>query len=130
MVVEASLNSEGDAFGLHDQDYVHNGKKLINPLLSSVRCLQLGEDVCLLQYVGHVYNRFTADEHGLRQEDIDRRDRQNWASTQRLCSEKIRVCLKRIREGDDVHKERTLGTEYYLQICADYIDIFCSQCFF
>ena len=125
-LLSASMNSEGDAFGLHDQDYVHNGKKMINPLLSSVRCLQLGEDVCLLQHVGHVYNRFTADEHGLRQEDIDLRDRQNWASTQRLCSEKVRVCLKHIREGDNVHRERTLGTEYYLQICADYIDIFCS----
>lgn len=79
-LLSASMNSEGDAFGLHDQDYIHNGKKLINPLLSSVRCLQLGGDVCLLQHVGHVYNRFTVDEHGLRQEDIDRRDRQNWGS--------------------------------------------------
>ena len=44
----ASLNAESDAFGLHDQDYIHNGMKLINPLLSSVQCLQLGGDVCLL----------------------------------------------------------------------------------
>ena len=122
----ASLNAEGDAFGLHDQDYIHNGKKLINPLLSSVWCLQLGGDACLLQHVGLVYNRFTADEHGLRQEDIDRKDRQNWGSAQRLCSEKVRNCLKCVREAPDVHRERTLGTEYYLQICADYVDIFCS----
>ena len=43
----ASLNAEGNAFGLHNQDYIHNGKKLTNPLLSSLRCLQLEEDVCL-----------------------------------------------------------------------------------
>ena len=88
--------------------------------------MQLGGDVCLLQHVGIVYNRFNADEHGLQQEDVDYKDRQNWGSTQRLCQEKVRSCLKRLREVDDVHRERTLETEYYLQICAEYIDIFCS----
>ena len=43
-----SLNSVGDAFRLHDQDYIHNGNKLINPLLSSICCMQLRGDVCLL----------------------------------------------------------------------------------
>lgn len=62
----ASLNENSNAFGLHDQDYIHNGKKLIKPLLSFVRCLQFGGDVCLLEHVGHVYNRFSVDEHGLR----------------------------------------------------------------
>ena len=34
-VFSASLNPSGNAKGLHDQDYIHNGKKLINPLLST-----------------------------------------------------------------------------------------------
>lgn len=84
------LDGTGNAKGLHDQDYIHNGKKLINPLLSAVRVLQLGGDVCTLEHVGLVYNRFTADQHGLRQEDVDRKDRQNWASAQRLCQAKVR----------------------------------------
>ena len=36
------------------------------------------------------------------------------------------ICLKRIQEVDDVHTKRMLVTEYYLQICANYIDILCS----
>ena len=76
----ASLDQNGDASGLHDQDYIHNGKKLINPLLSAVRVLQLGGDVCTHEHLGLVYNRYTADEHGLKQEDVDRKDRQKWAS--------------------------------------------------
>ena len=104
-----SLNSNGDAFGLRDQDYIHNGKKLINPLLSSVH----GSNVCLLQHIGHVYNRFNADEHGLRQEDVDYKNMQNWGFAQRLCQEKVKSCLKRLREVDDVHRERTLEIEYF-----------------
>jgi hypothetical protein len=71
--------------GLHDQDFIHNGKKLINPLDSPVRILQLGGDMCCLEHIGLVYNRFTFDKHGLKLEDIQRTDMQNWASAQRLC---------------------------------------------
>lgn len=31
-VFTTTLNSGGNAFGLHDQDFIHNGKKLINPM--------------------------------------------------------------------------------------------------
>ena len=81
----AGVDDNGDAFGLHDEDYIHNGKKLINPIDQGGRTLMLGGDVCMLEHVGAIYNKFTQDEHGLRQGDIDRTDRQNWASAQRLC---------------------------------------------
>jgi hypothetical protein len=35
----AGLDNEGRIYGLHDQDFIHNGKKLINPLDSPVRIL-------------------------------------------------------------------------------------------
>jgi hypothetical protein len=38
-VLSPGLNSIGDAWSLHDQDYIHNRKKLINPLDSPVRSL-------------------------------------------------------------------------------------------
>jgi hypothetical protein len=40
------LNGIHDAWGLHDQDYIHDGKKLINPLDSLVKSLQLGVETC------------------------------------------------------------------------------------
>jgi hypothetical protein len=112
--------------GLHDQDFIHNGKKLINPLDSAVKCLQLGADVCHLDHIGQVYQKFGIDQHGLRKEDVERTDRQNWASAQRICAKKARTCLQELRTCRDAHQERTLGTELYLSICADYIDIFLS----
>jgi len=36
-----SLDINGDATCLHDQDYIYNNKKSINPLLSAIRTLQL-----------------------------------------------------------------------------------------
>jgi hypothetical protein len=36
--------------------------------------------VCCLEDLGLVYNKFTVDEHGLKNEDILKTDRQNWAS--------------------------------------------------
>ena len=95
-------NEEGIA-GLHNQDYNHNRKKLVNPLDSPTRVMQLGSEVCLLKYIGLVYQKFTYDQHGLKLEDVKRIDRQNWASAQLLSSEKCRNCLKMLQEVDDLH---------------------------
>jgi hypothetical protein len=38
----ARLDEAYDTWGLCDQDYIHNGKKLINPITS----LQLDEYIC------------------------------------------------------------------------------------
>ena len=124
--LSGSVLDSGQVVGLHDQDFVHNGKKLINPLDSAVKSLQLGADICLLEHIGQVYNKFTYDDHGLRLEDVQRTDRQNWRSAQRLCSLKVRDSLKRLQSDRDAHQERTLGTQMYLQIVSDYIDIFLS----
>ena len=113
-LLSASMNSEGGAFGLHNQCYIHNGDILIDPLLSSFRSMQLGGAVCLLQHVGHVYNRFTANEHGLRHEDIDQRNRHSWGLAQKCAWKRLEyICLKHIQEIDDVHRKWTLCTKYY-----------------
>jgi hypothetical protein len=69
-VMSGTVIANGQVQGLHDQDFIHNGKKLINPLDSPVRVLQLGGDICCLEHLGMVYNKFSYDEHGLRPKDI------------------------------------------------------------
>jgi hypothetical protein len=87
----------------------------------------LGGDICCLEHVSLVYVKFQLDEHGMYKEDYTRKDMQNWALAQRLCQKKTRDCLKRLHFLDDVHQERALGIEMYLQICSNYIDIFLSE---
>ena len=96
------VNADGKATSLHDQDYIHNGKKLLNPIDSNVWMLRLDGDLALHQHICQVFNRFTVDQHGLLQEDFDRKDRQNWASAQRLCSAKVRECLRSLCLSSDV----------------------------
>ena len=119
------LNANGESVGLHDQDFIHNGKKLINPLDSPAKTLQLGMDVACIQHIEGIYNKFKLEEHGLKQEDIVRKDRQNWGSAQRICQQRVQNCLEVVR-GMGMHQERTLGTQTYLSICSDYIDLFLS----
>jgi hypothetical protein len=45
-------------------------------------------------------------------------------SAQRICQQKVRNCLRQLRISSGHHGERTLGSETYLGICADYVDIF------
>jgi hypothetical protein len=99
--------------GLHDQDFIHNAKKLINPIDSLVRTPQLGADVVTLTHMGLVYNKFSCDQYGLKLEDTNRKDRQNWASTQRICQKKTRACLAKLRMLKEVHQKYTLGTKLY-----------------
>jgi hypothetical protein len=68
--LSARVNADGGIYGLHDQDFIHNGKKLINLLDSPVRVLQLGGDMCYLEHIGLIYNRFTFDEYGLKLKDV------------------------------------------------------------
>jgi hypothetical protein len=111
--------------GLHDQDFIHNEKKLINPLDSHAKTLQLGMDVVCIQHIEGIYNKFKLEEHGLKQEDIVRKDIQNWGSAQRICQQRVQKCLEVVR-GMGMHQERTLDTQTYLSICSDYIDLFLS----
>ena len=74
-----------------------------------------------------VSHRFDAHVHGLRQEDLTREDRQNWASAQRLFFPRVQDCLFRIENGDgDVKPEDMKGTRVYLEMGFKYVEIFCS----
>ena len=82
--------------------------------------------MAMYEHIGLIYNKFTFDQHGIKLEDVNKTNRQNWASAQPLCQEKVRNCLRLLRTSRDVHQERTLDTKTYLEVFANYIDIFCS----
>lgn len=71
----ASLDENVDAKGFHNQDYLHNGKNLINPWFSTARILQLGGNLCLHSHIELVFQQFESDEYGLKMKDVDRKDR-------------------------------------------------------
>lgn len=124
-VFTAAMRKDGIIHGLHDQDFIHNGKKLINPLDNASRRLYLGNELVTLNDVWHVFHAFQG-EHGLQIGDVERRDRQNWRAAQRIASRRVQVCLKKLRDPQHSNPMRTLGTETYLYMVSLYIDIFLS----
>ena len=109
----ASMEDDGSVIGLHDQHYIHNGKKMINPL---------GNDLVTLNHVALVYQSFKVDDHGLQEGDIERKDRQNWRSSQRIAGRKVQNFLELLQMESNHCQERTLGTKVYLSIVVAYID--------
>ena len=65
--------------------------------------------MCFLDHLGQVSQKFAIDQYGLRKEDVQRTNRQNWASAQCICAKKARACLHDLRTSRDAHQERTLG---------------------
>jgi len=68
-----------------------------------VRSLQLVVKTCFLEHIGLVYNKYTFDQHGLRLQDIQKTNKQNWASTQKICQLKVHNYLKMLQSCGDTH---------------------------
>ena len=114
---------------LGDQDYIHNHKKLLNPLDHSSRVLMMGTDIVHMNHLKLVYETFSHTEHGLGLDDINRRDRQNWRSVQKLTSLRVQNCFQRLIDGDEGRRpDPSLnGTLTYLKVIWNYVEIFCSK---
>ena len=107
-----------------NQDYIHNGKKLTYPLDHPTRQLYVGNHLAHHNHLFLVRESFDMHMHGLLLEDVVRKDRQNWASAQRLMFPRVQQCLKDLETGEK--KEDVVGTRMYLHICYLYVEIFCS----
>ena len=101
-------------------------KKLINHLKHTSRTLKLGENIVHMNHLQMLLQKCSHLEHGLREEDVERRDRMNWESAQRLMFPKVRQSLY-CMVNDGVALENIAGTAMYLEICWMYTDIFLSH---
>ena len=113
---------------LADPDYIHNHKNLINLTSHVSRTIMIGSYHVHMNHIIKVYNKFEAHGHGLTKGDVDRDDKQNWRSAQRLSFKCVQDCLNRIENGDSVgpKDESVRGIKCYLSIVSTYVDIFCS----
>jgi hypothetical protein len=83
----------------------------MNPLDSVQRKLVLGEHLATMSHVAAMVEQVGFHEHGLRANDVARKDRQNWAACQRLAFRRVRACLQETLGNESV------GTRAYLEVC-------------
>jgi hypothetical protein len=129
----SKINSNDGTFtvsDIHDQDYVHNIKKLVNHLFHASREMKVGPYTIHSNHLRLVYDTFDVVQHGLIQEDVIRTDRQNFRSAQRVCFVKVQNCLHQLIEGtiENHAPDASLkGTWMYLKLLWCYCEIFLSE---
>ncbi|MCO5566937.1 hypothetical protein L7F22_020620 [Adiantum nelumboides] len=96
-------------YGLYDQDFIHNGKKLVNAMDNASRELVLGDVWVTLNHVSLVYRMFPFDAPRVPESDLARDDRQNWAAAQKIASRKVQACLKSLYEDSGISRDAQLG---------------------
>jgi len=65
---------------MQDPSYV--GKKFLNPLLSTTRIMFWGKHMANKNHLLLVLEKFNKDQHGLLEEDINVKDKQNFLAIQ------------------------------------------------
>jgi hypothetical protein len=114
---------------LMDQDPPHCAKKLRNPLLNATRDIFWGVSIATKNHLRLVMNVFPKHEHGLLEEDVDVKDKQNFAAVQRISFPRVRRCLELLQSGyrgeDGVfHQEDVRGTIAHLEVLWAYLEVF------
>ena len=79
-----------------NQDYIHNGKKLTYPLDHPTRILCIGHHIAHIDHLFLGREKFDINTHGLHIEEVERKDRQNRASAQRLKFPSVQQCLQNL----------------------------------
>ena len=102
------------------QDPIRIGKKLRNPLLSSRRTIFWEHFLAHKNHLRLVTELFTREEHGLLDEDINVKDKQNYLAVQRISFPRVRMCLEKLHAGVVVNgifrKECVLGIIIHLEV--------------
>lgn len=83
-----------------------------------------------MNHIKRVCDVFPLTEHGLGASDINRRDRQNWRSVQKLSFPKVRDSMMTLIDGSAPNQRPNpmlLGTQLYLLVVWYYLEIFCSS---
>jgi hypothetical protein len=114
---------------LMDQDSLHCAKKLRNPLLNATRDIFWGQHMATKNHLKLVIQVFSKEEHGLLEEDVDVRDKQNFPAVQRIAFPKVRACLQKLQEGytredGQFFQEDCRGTAVHLEVIGSYLEVF------
>ena len=111
---------------LHDQDWIHVVKKLVNNMHVPTRALAFtSKFIATLNHVDLARRESVAGLLKLQVRDTQRKDRQNWCSTQRVISRHVRAEMKKMEETED--GERMMGSRAYLDMCWKYTQMFYSK---
>lgn len=101
------------------QDIVHVAVKLKSRLIKPSIVLPLGKYVAGVHHLRLVHNNFNKDEHGLRERDINHKDKQNYEAVLRMTSKSMFHLLKSVPDAK--------GTSTYLYTLRCVVDSYLDK---
>lgn len=101
------------------QDTVHVGVKLKSRLIKPSVILPLGNFVAGVHHLRMIQGRLGKDIHGLREKDINHKDKQNYEAVLRMTSESVFLSLNEIPDAR--------GTQAYLKVLRCVIDSYLDK---
>jgi len=104
---------------LYVQDYIHVAVKLKARLLKPSVVIPMGKYLAGSHHLHIVVDTYSKDQHGIRQKDLDHKDRQNFEAVTHLCSSSVLSLLEQIPDAK--------GTHQYLYIIKNFIDAFLNK---
>ncbi|KAG4068990.1 hypothetical protein HA402_008461 [Bradysia odoriphaga] len=99
------------------QDYVHIITKARNRILKYSRIFPIGDKVISSSHLKYLIDNVSKDKHLLTFSDIEPKDRQNFPSAEKICSEKTMECLLDYVPGSE-------GTVVYLKAMRKILNAF------
>lgn len=99
------------------QDYVHIITKMRNRILSYSRIFPIGNRIISFSHLKYLIDHLSKDKHLLTNTDIEPKDRQNFPSAEKLCSENTIKCLLEHVPGSE-------GTAAYLKVMRNVLNAF------
>lgn len=87
------MNGIAVAVIVKQQDLIHILTKLRNRLLTCSRIFPIGSKIVSLSHLKYLIENVSKDKHLLTNYDIEPKDRQNYLSAEKICSENTIKCL-------------------------------------
>jgi hypothetical protein len=101
------------------QDIVHIAVKMKSRLIKPSIVLPLGTYLAGVHHLRLIQQTFGKDQHGLRERDINHKDKQNYDAVLHITSESVMSLLKKIPDAK--------GTHAYLDVLRSVIDSFLDK---
>lgn len=108
--------------GMCSQDVIHLLAKLRTRLLTPSNVIVMGTEVACRGHLHHLLKFFNKSRHGLTQQILENKDKQNYKSIDNLLNDEVKKCLF---EKNDIMK--TEGTITYLDMMRNIRDAFLDR---
>lgn len=93
--------SGGSSLDTYTQDIIHIGTKCRARVLKTLRVTPIGHSIISKTHLTYLLKNVSKDKHLLTNYDVEPKDKQNFRSVEKICSERVQLCLLQYVPGSE-----------------------------